>query len=144
MSNVTHIQAKTQATQSHLDMLSTEYLALKRVEAKAKAEMPELEKQIIAIVGEKEEGTTNCETLQFKISTTGKINRKLEVDALNGVRHLIPEAIFNRLINVKPAIDLKELRYVEANEPQIYSIIARAITSKPAKTAIRIEKREGE
>ncbi len=127
---------------SLLDSLSSEYLAIKRVESQAKAEALELEKQIIKIVGEKEEGTTNCETLQYKVSTTGKLNRKLEVEALNQVRHLLPEAIFNRLIQVKPAIDLKELRYVESNEPDLYKIIAQAITTKPAKTSIKIVTQE--
>ncbi len=127
---------------SLLDSLSSEYLAIKRVESQARAEALELEKQIIKIVGEKEEGTTSCETLQYKVSTTGKLNRKLEVEALNQVRHLLPEAIFNRLIQVKPAIDLKELRYVESNEPDLYKIIAQAITTKPAKTSIKIVTQE--
>ncbi len=55
----------------------------------------------------------------------------------------IPEVIAKRLFRWKPELDLKELRYLQSNEVDLYGIVAQAITMKPAKPSITVERVEG-
>lgn len=125
-----------------LDSLSHDLLQLKAHQAALNNLINEKEAAIIAIVGANEEGAKSEKTQFYKVTTTGKLNRKLDVNGLNEVRHLIPDEFYARLIRVKPEVNLTELRYVQNNEPEIYSVIAGVMTTKPAKTAVAVEKLE--
>ena len=55
----------------------------------------------------------------------------------------IPEAIAKRVFRWKPELDLRELRYVQQNEVELYGVIAQCITMKSAKPSITVERVEG-
>jgi hypothetical protein len=47
---------------------------------------------------------------------------------------------FDRVIRYKPDLSLRDLRYIEDNEPEYYRAFAGAITTKPAKTSLKVER----
>lgn len=127
---------------SELDRLAFAYQCAKNEEYAAKKKREEYEAQILALVTVEDEGTAHTETEFYKITTTGKKSRSIDQAALSAVQERVPEAIFNRVITYKPGIDLKQLRYIESNEPEIYSALAEAITVKPGKPTLKITEAE--
>ena len=137
------MQDRTNVVNMHPPVLND--LARDLAEAKAiarnhSANIADIEKRILAIVGNKTEGATSVHTDHFKVTTTGKITRTLDADEtkrlyLDG---LIPHWIYNRLFSWVPKMDLGELRYVEQNEPDYFKSLSTALTSKPAKTAVSV------
>ena len=94
---------------------------------------------LIQAVGVKDEGTQSFNTDNYKISTTGKINRTVDAKKVEEIAQQLPEPLYNRLFKFKPSLDLKEYRYIENNEPQYHKIVSRAVTAKPAKPTLKIE-----
>lgn len=133
------MNAQPKPEPSPIDQAAYALQVAKQNEDAAKAERLKAEEALIALVGAKEEGTTRAETEYFKITTTGKLTRKLDEAAYAAVADSIPEAIRARLIRVKHDLVLTELRFLQNNEPEIYGLIAGAITTSPAKTAVSVE-----
>lgn len=122
---------------SKLEELAGQWRDAKRAEERARDERVNVEQQIIALTGCKEEGSKTHEAGDFKITVTGKLNRKLDLPIWRDIESKIPENL--RPVTYKPSLDLKGLRYLQNNEPEIYAIAAKAIETKPAKTAINIK-----
>ncbi len=106
-------------------------------EARIKAELDALE-----LVGCETEGSRSASTDSFKITTTGKIDRKLDEAAWFSISQQIPEAIRNLLVRYRPELVTRELRFVQSNEPHIYRLLSEAITAKPAKASVAVARIE--
>jgi len=89
------------------------------------------------------EGTTKVDAGAYKLTVRTAMNRAIDRDVLCQIAPEIPEPIAKRLFRWKPELDLKELRYIQSNEPALYGIVAQAITMKSAKPAIVVERVEG-
>lgn len=110
------------------------------VEAEAVQARLRAENALLAIVGElPSEGTRRFEDGELVAVVTASITRKVDSDKLTAIAPQIPEAIGKRLIRWKPELVTTELRYLQANEPELYGIVAQAIEAKPAKPSIRVE-----
>lgn len=107
--------------------------------AAARQEMERAEEALLSAVGAKEEGTTSLTVGNYKVSTVGKINRTLDAGAWEEIRKHVPEPLANRLVRYKPEINMRELKFIQTNEPAFYAMVAPAITSKPAKTAVEVK-----
>ncbi len=95
---------------------------------------------LLAIVGElPTEGTTRHGDGELVAVIKTGVRRKVDADVLARIAPSIPEAIGKRLLRWKPDLVTSELRYVQNNEPEIYAVLAEAITVTPAKPTIRIE-----
>ena len=106
-------------------------------EAKATAKRIALEEELIELVGAKKEGAQTHTIGDFKITITGRINRKIDWDLFDsGIASKIPETLHP--VKVKRELDDTGVRYIENNEPQLYKILAKALTVKPAKTSVTI------
>ena len=105
------------------------------------------EEQLIALLGQAaplpSEGTYSEEVGAYRVAVTAKLNRTVDADALARIAPQIPEQIGRRLIRWKPDVDLRELRYLQASEPALYGVVSTAITTKPAKASVSVERREG-
>ncbi len=131
----------TTAAHSRLDELAYRVETAKFELSIAKRMVECCEQELIeALPCSKLEGSETTSTEFFRITTTGKLTRALDEEALCLVRSRIPEGIFDRVIRYKPELILRDLRYVEANEPDVYRLFADAITTKPAKTTLKIER----
>ena len=123
---------------SSLDECARLWLAAKHDENTARQRRLAVENEIVRGVGVADEGNTRQNTDAYKITTTGKLNRRVDIDALTALADDIPEPIIARLIRHKAEVDTRELRYLQDNEPELYSIIAEAVTVKPAKPVVSV------
>lgn len=102
------------------------------------------ELEVLDLLGEiNGEGTTHVEDGNYKLTIRTSMTRTVDKDVLAQVAPNIPEAIAKRLFRWKPELDLKELRYLQSNEVELYGIVAQAISMKPAKPSITVERAEG-
>ena len=127
-----------------LDELAYDLEVAKSALTIAKQQVEDAEAALLEAVPTPLEGSETSETQFYKITTTGKLNRALDAERLPAVQGRIPAAIFDRVIKFKPELSLRDLRFVEANEPDLYAIFAEAITTKPAKTAVKVERLTGD
>ena len=97
------------------------------------------EQRIIELAGVKDEGTTSETGAYFKIKTVGKMSRRIDLDALAEIKQHLPAAIIGDVFKDKPTLDIKALRHLELNEPDLYNEVSRAVIAKPAKIAVSIE-----
>lgn len=126
-----------------LDQAAIALERAKAARAEADAAVARAEQNLLALVANrKEEGTTHADTDLFKIAVVDKINRSIDSDELARIAPKIPEAIGKRLIKWTPGLVMGELRFLQNNEPDLYAIVAKAITAKPAKPSVSIERIE--
>jgi hypothetical protein len=122
---------------STLESLAEQWREAKRAEDEARDRRVEIESRIIEQTGVKEEGSQTHSAGDWKIKVTGKLNRKLDADAWADVEPSIPEDL--RPVSYTPKLETKGLRYLEANEPDVYRMVARAIETKPDKPAVEVK-----
>lgn len=141
----------TTATATNVHRLPTllEYAAERLIQAKAAEQVANharlvAELEVLDLLGELDgEGTTKFEAGDYKLTVRTSMTRNIDRDVLCQIAPNIPEVIAKRLFRWKPELDLKELRYLQSNEVDLYGIVAQAITMKPAKPSITVERVEG-
>ena len=114
--------------------------AAKEAEKAATARRLEAEELVLLLAGDlPAETTVKLEADGLKATIRTSMRRTVDAEVLAGIAAQIPEAIGKRVIRWKPDVDLRELRYLQNNEPEIYATLAQAITAKPAKPSVTIE-----
>lgn len=136
--SVAQLQA-VKTTDEKINELAQAYQVLKEQESHLKVEMQTISDQLVELVGTKEEGSVSAKTDAFKVTVTGKLNRSLDADKVQALASTLPAPLYNRLFKFKPSLDLKEMRYVQNNEPDFWAHIAPAITAKPGKPSLKVE-----
>ena len=115
--------------------LSQKWLDAKEAEREANAYRVWLEKEIVAALGKRDEGAQTHNVEGYKVTITGKVSRKMDWKAWETVQAHIPVALHP--VKLKPELDEKGVKYLQANEPEIYKLLP--ITVTPAKTGVEIE-----
>lgn len=118
----------------NIEALSAEWIAAKSAEEAANKARIAIEEQIIAALGQKEEGAQTHNVGNYKVEIVGKISRKLDFAAWDIIKDKFPENL--RPIKVKEELDEKGVKYLQQNEPHLYAILPLEI--KPAKTAVKV------
>lgn len=116
--------------------LSAAWMAAKKEELLANEKRVSIEKDLIALVGAKEEGSQSTEIDDIKITTTGKLSYKADVDALAEITADWPEVI--RPVEVVMKVSDAKLKKLRAEAPAYWAQIAKAVEVKPQKTAVTI------
>lgn len=124
----------------NVDQLAYDYETARESLAAAQQRVAMAEAALLAAVPAKLEGSLTTALEFYKVTTTGKLNRALDAAKLEALRAAIPATIFDRVIRYKPDLSLRDLRYMEDNEPEYYRAFAGAITTKPAKTSLKVER----
>jgi len=134
--------APAPAAQTALDQLAYELEQRKAEEKVATDRRVQAEQAIAELLAAHlpEEGTFAAHGTYYAVKVTTKLSRTIDKAKLADVVGLVPEAIFHRLFEYEPKLNLKELRYVHQNEPHFYAVVAQAITTKPAKTVVAVER----
>jgi len=124
-----------------IEKASNDWIAWKRAEEIARENRIKAEDELIkASSFKKLEGSSTFiagSNYQYKISLIAKLDRKLDVNEYRKVESLIPLDL--RPVKTKLELDLAGIRYLEKKEPEIASIMAHCITTKPAKTSVKVE-----
>lgn len=118
-----------------IETLATDWLRAKGEEAAANKRRVEIESQLVELIGKKDEGSKTQEVGNFKITTTGKVTRKMEWDKWELVKEQIPANLHP--IKTKEELDEKGVKWLKENQPEFYNLLP--ITVTPAKTAIDIK-----
>jgi len=118
-----------------LEELCAAWLQAKRDEAAANKRRIQIEEQIVSLTGKRDEGSQTVEAGLFKVTTTGKVTRKMDWDKWEQVKGQIAPAMWP--VKMKPELDEKGVKWLQQNEVEIYALLP--IEVKPAKTAIEVK-----
>lgn len=132
--------AEKQLAPTKLDELAHEWQKQKNLEASARLTRVALEKEMQALLPEKEEGTITEKQNYFSVSVKYGFIRKIELEKLDELyqnKELQPSLALAFVS--KPSIDLSALRKIEEAQPEVYAQIAQAISTKPSKPSISIK-----
>lgn len=103
----------------------------------AKERRIKLEQELIDIVGARKEGAQTHTIGVYKVTITGKLNRKINWELFDqSIAGKIPASLHP--VKIKRELDETGVKYIENNEPQIYKLLAPALTVEPAKTNVKI------
>ena len=129
-----------QSVVTELDRLCHKLQTLKTAEADIKKQRVEVEAEIAALVTPPEEGTEKKITQYYKVTTTGKLTRSLDQSQALELRHEWPQELDHLFpVRVKYDNDIKKLRVLEQSHPELYRKFCKCLSTKPAKTAVKIE-----
>ena len=118
------------------EALAAQWIAAKNAENEAKDKRLEIERQLIEVVEVKEEGsTTNTLKNGVKVVTKGGYTYKADVQKLLALTASWPE----KPVKTKVEADEAFLKAVRHDRPDLWAVIAEAVTLKPAKVYITIE-----
>ena len=123
-----------------IEKAANEWRSWKHAEDRAKENRLQSELKLIELFGfNKLEGSQTIKTDDgnYKISFTAKLDRKLDEDAYRAIEHNLPDNM--RPVRVKLELDTKGIKWMEENAPDAYALVAPCITTKPAKTAVKVE-----
>ena len=123
-----------------IDKLAAALDAAKENEERARESRIACEEALLALVRGKAEGSVTERGEGWKVTVTYGVNRTVDAAALDAIRPQIPVALFEQAITYKPALVLAGVRFLMNNEPGTYAVLAQAITAKPAKPAVKVER----
>ena len=118
-----------------LEQLATDWLRAKAEESAANKRRIQIEEQIVSMAGKRDEVSQTVEAGQFKVTTVGKITRRMDWDKWEQVKAQIAPALWP--VKMKPELDEKGVKWLQQNEVEIYALLP--IEVKPAKTAIEVK-----
>ena len=118
--------------------LFAQWLEAKSREDQAKEERIEAEQKIVDEYGCKDEGSQTVKPDGYKVTITRRMNRTIDEAAWDSVSGKIPANLSP--VKYRPSLDNRGLKYLRDNEPEIYQIVSEAITAKPGKPSIKVEK----
>lgn len=121
-------------------VLCEEWLAAKKAETKANETRVAIEAEIVAVIGAKPEGSATTNLEDFKVTTTGKLTRTLDDAVWESIASQIPADLRPVTLVQSYKIDDKGCRWLAENRPELWAIVSKAITTKPAKTAVKVER----
>lgn len=120
------------------EQLAQELIAAKAIEAKANKDRVAIEEQLIAALGSKPEGAETHELATgLKVTITGKQTYKADLPLLMQLAGNLPENL--RPLKTETKLDETGAKYLRTNEPEIWAMLAPAITVAPAKTSVSIK-----
>ncbi len=121
-----------------VEQLSVEFIDAKAAEAKAAKDRLAIEQQIIVLLGVKTEGAKTHElTNGLKVTITGKQTYKADMPLLIRLASALPEDM--RPLKTEVNLDETGAKYLRTNKPEVWAMLAPAITVAPAKTAVSIK-----
>ena len=118
-----------------VDVLGFELAKAKELEARAREKRVQIEQQLIEAIGAKEEGATTQAGNYFKVTTTGKLTRKLDVQAFNRIAAQLGE---HAPVKTTVSLDVRKLKKLAVDEPVMFNMMLDVIETKPAKTAVTV------
>lgn len=121
------------------EQIAAMWLDAKRIETDATSMRVAIEEKLIERVGYREEGSKTTELEDgTKVVTTGKLNyRVTDFAAFKRAIQGIDEEL--RPIKVVESVDETGVKWLRANAPQAYSLIAGTLTITPAKTSVTVK-----
>ena len=125
---------------AHLEHLAERWLETKEAERKANADRIKIEEEILTHIAAKEEGSdSRLLSNGLKLKITGKLTYKADLEKLIHITATWPSDF--KPVKTEIKADDTVLKAIRTQRPDLWREIALAITTKPAKTAVAVEKR---
>lgn len=120
------------------EQLVEQLIAAKAAEAAANKARVAIEEQLVTLLGNKPEGSQTHELANgLKVTITGKQSYKADMEQLMQLCGSLPPAM--RPLKTETKLDETGAKYLRNNEPEVWALIAPAITVKPAKTSVEVK-----
>ena len=119
--------------------LVEDLLDAKAAESAARSARVEVEERLLALLPVRDEGSVTEKHDGCKVTVTYPVNRTIDPAALAAVRASVPAALYDQAIEYAPKLNLSGLKSLRNNEPEVYAILAEAITAKPGKPSVKVE-----
>lgn len=120
---------------THLPALAAAWLQAKADEDAAKTRRYEIEKEIIAAVPVKDEGTSKTDLGALRVSITTKLTRSVDTEALQTAWASLQPTV-QKAFNWKADLSISALKRLDEQEA---AQALRYVTTKPAKPAVKVE-----
>jgi len=131
--------APANTTGPSIDELVAQWIEAKRAEDAANTRRVELEADIIAMLGEPDEGSQTHELADgSKLTIVSKITRTVDESIWRTLLDKIPENLRPISFVETAKLDLKGLRWLHEHQPEVYAYCAQAITARKAKSSISL------
>jgi hypothetical protein len=122
-----------------IDVLAADLEEAKQAELAAKKRREAIERNIVTLLGHKDEGVQHHEGGFYTISTTGVMNRTLDKSAILQMKEALPADVFNSIVTIDPKLKIKELKELAARDPKSYQVACRFFSVKPGKTKVDVK-----
>ena len=129
---------------SCLDQLASDLEMAKQNESNAKERRLEIERKISDLVGVKDEGSHSEKGDYYKITTTGGYSRTLDTKKWEEISQRIPSDLASKVVRQKLELDARQIKNLQEFDPKTYKIVAEAVTTRPRKVAVKIERLEAD
>ena len=123
---------------SAFESVAREVAEFKRIEDDAKASRLNAEALLVSMIEQKSEGTIHEEDGNVKVSVTYKLNRTVDAEAVIKDWNELPAEVHDAF-EWKPQLVLKQARALESANTLSYAVLAKYITTKPAKPSVKVE-----
>lgn len=125
-------------TEQTTEDIVADLIAAKLDESRANKNRVAIEEKLVKRLGNKPEGAETHElTNGMKVTVTGKMSYKADMDMLMQLAGELPPNM--RPIKTEVKLDETGAKYLRNNEPEIWAMLAPAITIKPVKTSVEIK-----
>jgi hypothetical protein len=125
---------------AQLEHLAERLFEAKNAEREATAARIEIEEEILILVPAREEGSdSRLLSNGLKLKTIGKLIYKVDLEKLIQLTAARPDGF--KPVKTELKADDTILKAIRAQRPDLWREIADAITTKPAKTAVTVEKK---
>lgn len=122
-----------------LDELIAEFRDWKTREESAKEARRAVAEKIAAALEHPEEGSKTHAVGGYKVTIKGVVNRRVDWELFDGVCFTLPVGVPPPVVQ-KRELDMRGVRWIQANEPALYARLATAITATPG--AVQVEVRD--
>lgn len=116
--------------------LLEKYLAAKAAEALAIEARVQIGNEIAAKLGAPTEGSQTHEVDGYRVTVKQPVNRKVDWRLLDEIEM---EPGQDKPIETKRELSVPGLRWYQANRPDVYEKLAKAITATPGRVAVEIK-----
>lgn len=119
-----------------LNTLAAHYLAAKAAEDAAIQSRRALAQQIQALTGHQVEGAKTYDGGDYKVVVKAPLIRSMDWAAWETVKTQIPAELWP--VETKTVLDEKGAKWLQSNEPQLYAVLATAMTVKPGAVQVTV------
>lgn len=125
-----------------LDELAYKAEVAKSAEVEARQLRIEIENKIADFIETKREGSTTKKTSHYKITATGRINRKVDQtpQVLADLKAAIGPELFCKVFSTQYKLSERVFKELREYDLDSYHAIASVITETPAKLAVKIDR----
>ena len=125
-----------------LNILLRSHEETKRIINAYKNQLDEINQKIIQHVGVKTEGATTEKTQWYKVTTTGRVNRKTDQDPqrMAALQATIGTEAFLNTFTIEYKLQVGAFKQLQKFDNESYIAIADLVTETPGKPAVLVER----